>query len=802
MGEPGRWQAEARIGAAAARTGPAAATQEPDGHLVPLPGTEWKVWRDAGLRTTGFPADGLDRLSAPDCAEAADAYLAGQVSSQTWQEAFDKASVRCSHEVLAIASDPAFREAVTWQNPNVLSTLDVLLKADPQARRNARRRERERIVARYWQRYCAKAETIGFFGPVCWVQVDPDTATVIAQPGPALLGSRRVDLEHWALAECADRIAANPSVRRWLPPALQPHLTLRQQQILDPVKTPTVLAPAEAAVLACCDGRRAAAGIAQELVADQRAGLRKAEDVYLLLERLTAKGILRWTLDVPVHPACERMLRERITSIAEPEARSWALAQLDRLASARDKVGSAAGRPEELADAISCLEAEFAEITAASAVRKPGQAYAARRIYREETTRDLTVTIGRTVLDAVAAPLAIPLQAARWASEALAEAYLKSLRAIHADLSADLGSAEVPLSQLWFLAQDLFYGAGDRPADRVQADFARRWAELIGLDRCGTDTRERRLRSTDLVPALAQIFPARSPGWPDARVHSPDLIICAESLDELNAGRFFVVLSEMHVAFATNADGASVIAHPDPSALRAALAADMGGSRVRPLLPTEWPRNTSRVAFGLGNSDDVQLGILPAPGANPDQLLPITAVSVSEARGKLVAKGPDGRCWPLTAIFAQSLSEVAVDMFKHVGTGPHTPRITIDNMVVSRETWRPGLSASGLIGGASESERFLTVRRWRQALGLPERVFVKVASEVKPMYVDLTSPHYVASLLHMLSAARAARGDEIRLSISEMLPLPRHVWVPDAQGRRYVSELRLQIRDPATVEDR
>jgi hypothetical protein len=773
-------------------------TQGRDSHLVPLPGSEWKVWRDARLRTTGFPADGLDRLSAPDCAAAADAYLAGEVSSESWQEAFGKTLARCSHEVLAIASEPAFREAVIWQNPGVLPAIDGMLKAGPQARRNARQRERERLVARYWQRYCAKAETIGFFGPVCWARVDPGTAAVIARPGSALLRSRRVDLEHWALSECAERIAVDASVRPWLPPVLQPHLTLRQRQVLDPVKTPTVLTPAEAAVLACCDGRRAAADIAEELAADQRAGLRQAADVYLLLDRLTAKGILRWTLDVPVHPDCERMLRERIMAIAEPRARAWSLAQLDRLSSARGGVSSAAGSPEKLAGAISYLEAEFAEITAATVVRKPGQAYAARRIYREETTRDLTVIIGRTVLGAVAAPLAILMQAARWLSEALAEEYVKSLGTIYADLSADLGSADVPLGQLWFLAQDLFYGSGDHPANLVQADFSRRWAELVGLERCGADSRERRLLSNELEPMLARIFPARCPGWPDARIHSPDLQICADGLDDLNVGQFFVVLSEMHVAFATNAYGAAVRAHPDPSALRAALAADLGG-RVRPLLPTEWPRNTSRLAFALGNADDVQLGFTPAPGANPDQLLPITAVSVSEAGGQLMAKAPGGRCWPLTVIFAQSLSEVAVDMFKHVGTGAHTPRIVIDNMVISRETWRPSLSTSGLIGGASEGERFLAARRWRQALGLPERVFVSVASEVKPMYVDLTSPPYVASLIHMLSAAQAANTEEVQLSVSEMLPLPGHAWVPDAQGRRYLSELRLQIRDPAAA---
>jgi hypothetical protein len=147
------------------------------------------------------------------------------------------------------------------------------------------------------------------------------------------------------------------------------------------------------------------------------------------------------------------------------------------------------------------------------------------------------------------------------------------------------------------------------------------------------------------------------------------------------------------------------------------------------------------------------------------------------------------------------LSEVAVEMFKRAGTGPHTPRVTIDQMVISRETWRPTLAESGLMGATSEGERFLAARRWRQALGLPDRVFVAVASEIKPMFIDLTSPQYVASLFHMLSAARVASGDEVRLSVSEMLPLPGHAWVPDAEGRRYLSELRLQVRDPVPPKE-
>ncbi|MEE3922333.1 lantibiotic dehydratase [Micromonospora sp. BRA006-A] len=70
-----------------------------------------------------------------------------------------------------LAADPLLREAVTWQNPDMLIALDGLLRTDPQVR-NARRRKRELSLLRYWQRYCGKAETIGFFGPVCWGTFD------------------------------------------------------------------------------------------------------------------------------------------------------------------------------------------------------------------------------------------------------------------------------------------------------------------------------------------------------------------------------------------------------------------------------------------------------------------------------------------------------------------------------------------------------------------------------------------------------------------------------------------------------
>jgi hypothetical protein len=134
----------------------------------------------------------------------------------------------------------------------------------------------------------------------------------------------------------------------------------------------------------------------------------------------------------------------------------------------------------------------------------------------------------------------------------------------------------------------------------------------------------------------------------------------------------------------------------------------------------------------------------------------------------------------------------AVDAFKLVAADAHTPRITIDRLVVSRRTWRTTIGASGIADATEFPDRFLAARRWRMALGLPERVFIKIATETKPVYVDFRAPRYVSSFCAM---ARAA-GADVPLTITEMLPEPEQAWVPDAQGRRYFSELRVQVRDP------
>src|SRR5207247_1591239 len=82
------------------------------------------------------------------------------------------------------------------------------------------------------------------------------------------------------------------------------------------------------------------------------------------------------------------------------------------------------------------------ELTSQSPQRRAGQMYAGRTLVVEECFRDLDATVGGPVLEAMAAPLAVLLQAARWLCSATAEAYLAALRDFYTELARDLGSGD------------------------------------------------------------------------------------------------------------------------------------------------------------------------------------------------------------------------------------------------------------------------------------------------------------------------------------------------------------------------
>lgn len=167
---------------------------------------DWVLWRDVAVRSAGFAVEGLEVFGPGD----------------------ERSRLR------EIAADRRFREAVTWQNPAALANAVDKVAADA-ATRPSRARQREEIVASYWQRYCAKTDTIGFFGPLAWGRVSDDGPALGVRSG-ALVCERSVHLEAWgvqALAASLDAglaVAPGPHTERDLRMALEAHPDTRVRE--------------------------------------------------------------------------------------------------------------------------------------------------------------------------------------------------------------------------------------------------------------------------------------------------------------------------------------------------------------------------------------------------------------------------------------------------------------------------------------------------------------------------------------------------------------------------------------------
>ena len=148
-------------------------------------------------------ADAFDRAKARldlARAEADAAYAAARAST--------------SRELRSVAADPAFREAVTWQNPGaVVTALDELLTEHDTLRSHSR--QHEELIASYLHRYATKNDTIGFFGPVGWARVDAAAPTDVVARSDSLLAARGVYFEQWPIDTISRKLSEDGRFDRW-----------------------------------------------------------------------------------------------------------------------------------------------------------------------------------------------------------------------------------------------------------------------------------------------------------------------------------------------------------------------------------------------------------------------------------------------------------------------------------------------------------------------------------------------------------------------------------------------------------
>jgi len=847
-----------------AHDGRAMAAPQPP-HLIPLPGGEWFLWRQVGLRGTGFPAKRVLKLAAPECAALADRLVAhedeaesalqvivetllrssggsnlnrhdplvkairqvkkgkvqaalegdwkaeaavaaytgadarAEASRREFRESYAEGVAKISDVIREIVNEDRFCEAIIWQNHraylNGVAVFRRLLKEG--GMRGARQRDYEHLIASYVQRYSLKNDTIGFFGPVGWLKWNSGEQPIKVRHGAQLLAERNVYFEHWCINALAARLGAEAGMRPWLAPRLAPHFRLEGRMLHRPMARPLELPAKQATVLSACDGERTAQQIVQELLRHPAPGLTARDEVFAQLEDLLRKGFISWELEVPVFIHPERQLKKLLAGIDDESLRERAFSSLDELEEARREVTRAAGNAERLDAALSNLEDTFTRLTGVASTRAAGQTYGGRTLIYEDCRRNIEVELGEPVLRELGPPMTLLLLSTRWFTYQVATAFRAILKRIYDELVSKTGSRQVDLISVWLKVNSVLNDESPTFIERLVPEFQERWARVLALPE-GEWRVER--SSAELRTRIQEQFAAPHAGWDFSRYHSPDVMIAAKSADDIARGDYRFVMGELHMAGNTLGPWLFLAQHPLPEEFLRAMHHDLPKARLIPVSPKNWPNVSARTSHWILKPKDFCLTAtfdsVKLPGVGH---LPIGELLLEESSDGLIVRTHDQRHrFEAIHAFGEILTGKTVNSFKLATPKPHTPRVSIDRLVIMREAWRFAPSEVSFAFVKDEAERFLAARRWMRKHNLPHFVFAKVSIEMKPFYVDFDSPVYVDILAKIVRRAAETGGESASIALTEMLPYINQTWLEDAEGNHYASELRIIAVDPKT----
>ena len=716
----------------------------------------------------------------------------GQLNAE-WIKSFTGFLMSQSETLRGFARDPMFQEAITWQNRQAFETaVQSVAREHRDSARNQRQRNHEELVANYAQRYCVKNDTIGFFGPVAWGRIESGGKVIELIHGPSLIKNRQTYFESWAVDKLTMNLSLIEGMDWWIPPRLVPDVFIEKGVAQRAGSSPVTLSELEQAVLSRCDGRALPEEILRAIQDGPRFSGCGQQELRDVLKTKTAEGILIWRFLVPVEVNSEISLRQQLLGVGDPGLRATALSGLDKLETARREVASAAGDPVQLNQALRQIEHIFEEITNAPGNRNPGATYGARTVVYEDCQRDLALRITPDLLGPIVPALSLLLQSLRWFMQSTALEFQRLFRQTYRELAVARAGGDVPLQEWWRYTEPKLLNAPS--LGEVEKLFRQKWADILSVGESGAVVQ---FESCNLKDKVKQLFPELGGGYYPVRYFCPDLMLAAEDAEAVHRGEVLYILGEVHSGKNTLCHAALVEQHPNRQDLVEATQWDLSAGCFKIINTQADETTTVRTSEGLLRPADYLLATTPdAVAPSGHDCHPISELILREQDDEIqVVSRADSRRFHILEAFSDLLFAFVMNKASWVPPSRHVPRVLIDKLVIHRETWRFRKDDLGFAMEKDEGRRFLEARRWMKNRGVPQEMFVKSALEVKPFYLDLDSPVLVEILCRTIRRMNSSGGDSEELVFSEMLPGAKQLWLQDAEGASYTSELRFAVVD-------
>ncbi len=700
---------------------------------------------------------------------AADERLAGARAALT--RAADLALHRARARLWRTAASAEFREAVLLSNPGAYERVLHRAGETVPARRNARVRSEEGLLYAYLQRFCAKNESVSFFGPVDAVEISPGAVESLRlEREPGTLQARWLRAAHWTAEALGRRVAADPLIEARLPLRLAAGYALSAdgRRLTGPTGRGVLLSEASVAAVRACDTGLTLDQFTRRATAAEAAAARR------LLER----GVIRRGLTVPT-ATDDPLDRLRQEVAALPDAggavESW-LAELDRFAAAVEAVARA-GRQDRPA-ALRAAEECFSEISGAESRRAAGSMYADRLVVTEDCRGDVTeAALGGALLDDIGDRLDLVLRLSASYSLTVAEEVAERALAVYEELDGQVGPL-APVPFLGFIAAlDGRVDVDELAGSRRVAAFVDRLATLV-RDRTGADGTAR-LAERDLAPLLRPLPPGLSV--------SPDVFLAAPDENALRERPPELVVGEIHHGTQVWTHLGALLPDQDRHAKELVALLEVDGRRPAALVH----RRTQGKAFerDLPGRDIEVLGRSAKPEGQRVRAAEVAVVRSDDgslrlrhpALGELFLRPRDPRA---ASSWLFGPPPVVLPPLRSAGPAP---RVRVGGATVWRRGWQlPAAAFDALLTARQPADALLAADRLRSEHRLPGRVYARVAGERKPFYADFAEPLSLEHLAHMV---RSAAG-EGPVRLSETLPDPADWWLADGAGT-YSTELRM-----------
>jgi hypothetical protein len=761
-----------------------------------MPNRDWVVPHNATLRCAGFPAGLMKRFDFSGSLEIIDAAMGASVSSSAAREVlepvFQQEVARALEVLRSIGATDRFRQAMFLSSVTT-AALDSWLfgtsrKKPGEARRCAL------TVVNYLQRFCMKNDTASFFGPTAHLRFDPSSETNLdLRLDPAAGLTRKAFFSHWAVELLADVLLAGEMRREVIVPRRRPTARLigdRGYGVLPKADGWAILAAEPVGETArevynLVDGRKSVAEIEAAWREGRVGGRGKFDEAF---GRLVDAGWVLAGIDLP-YGALDPMerLRGRVSSFEGQQA----VAEIDGFLRMKEEFDRSTTL-EQRKRLYAAIAHRFEALTASSSSRGAGKMYADRSVMFEDAVHETRrLSIGGSLH-----------------RDLLSLNRLIDLFWIAADLQLD---EDARVMGTWFLARfgDNRVSFLDYAVAFVEdsPEISRRLEEVrstsVAVIRQIYDevvppaftSSEELVLTTAQVDRLLQRFPPRRR---DGVVANPDVFVLAKSIEDVNQGRYGLVLGELHIS----QDAVPFSSDPMfwPPSVRAEVARDSfrgyseavePGVRVMDLSRFHVRKTCAQLSFigGTIEGEGKPLDDAEAPATQLADLDvafdPRTAgLALFRANEEIrltTMRAPIGipeRSSPLRPFsFPRYTTTLAIP-----ADVKHVPRVVFGNIVIQRRTWkfewREVASWLDGLGSQWDASVFIEFRRLQAAHGLPDHVYAKIAGEVKPHYVCFAN--YL--LLHRFGLTWSRR--QTPVTVSEALPGPDDLWFPGEDGER------------------